>query len=234
MVPACPGCGWHEETQIHMFQCRQPLAVEARATAYNTMMHYYHEKQIPALIYKPFIRMCKAVCNITLDDPVQLDSPPIIQEAIKQQQQLGPDFLLRGYLTPKWLRALQKYANDKPEVKMTHLYLGLWRILFATVWEQRNTTANSEVSIVDKIKRTQFIKELIGWKREQHTRLSYTQHYLVSFDVSRMMSWSTSNMRVTLELLVRSAINYRRSLATNQRLITEFMCPVAPTYDDNG
>ena len=117
---------------------------------------------------------------------------------------------------------------------MTHLYLGLWKILFATVWEQHNAIANSEVSIVDKIERTEFIKELIEWKRECHTQLSYTQHYLVSFDVSRMMSWSTSNMRVTLELLVRSAINYRRSTATNQRLITEFTCPVAPTYDDNG
>ena len=178
--------------------------------------------------------MCKNVCNINLDDPVHRDSPPIVQEAIKKQQQLGPEFLLRGYLVPEWLTAIQHFDKNKPQLRLTHLYLGLWKTLFATVWEQRNETANSEVSIVDKIEGEQFKRELIEWKRERHTRLSYSQHYLVGYDIPRMMAWSTSNMRVTLELLVQAARNYWRSLATRQHLITEFLCPLAGVFDDMG
>ena len=99
-VPECPGCGWHEETQLHMFQCLEPKAVAARKAAFKTMTNYYHEKSIPAWVAKPFIRMCSNICNKNSNDTVHLDSPPIVQVAIQQQLKLGPDFLLRGYLVP--------------------------------------------------------------------------------------------------------------------------------------
>ena len=151
-----PNMRMARETQIHMFQCREPKSIEEWATAFTTMTNYYHEKSIPAWVSKPFILMCKNIWNINLDDPVHRDIPTVVQEATKKQQQLGPEFLLRGYLIQEWLTAIQHFDKDKPQLRLTHLYLGLRKTLFATVWEQRNATTNSEVSIVYKIEGNQF------------------------------------------------------------------------------
>ena len=169
--------------------------------------------------------MCSNICNKNSNDTVHLDSPPIVQVAIQQQLKLGPNFLLQGYLVPEWLAAIQHFDRNKPQLRLTHLYLGLWKTLFSAVWEQRNDTANSDFSFVEKIKRHQFACELIEWKQERHTRLSSSQHYLVGYDITSMKEWSLSNMRVTLELLVQAACNSRRSFTTRQHLITEFFQP---------
>ena len=113
-------------------------------------------KDHPSVGVKTFILMCKNIWNINLDDPVHRDIPTVVQEATKKQQQLGPEFLHRGYLIQEWLTAIQHFDKDKPQLRLPHLYLGLRKTLFATVWEQRNATANSEVSIVYKIERNQF------------------------------------------------------------------------------
>ncbi|KAL7533446.1 hypothetical protein ACHAXR_008970 [Thalassiosira sp. AJA248-18] len=46
--PKCPGCGWHEETQLHMMQCTHPQTIRAREEAFSTLTKYYHQHKIPA------------------------------------------------------------------------------------------------------------------------------------------------------------------------------------------
>ena len=233
-VSECPACGWHEETQLHMYECTQSAATEARNNAIKLMTTYYHEKQVPALVYVPFIKMIRNICDVNLDEAIHQQQPPTVQAAIQAQQKLGGEFMLRGYLVPEWLEAIKQYDKDKPEQRLTHLYLGLWRTLLATVWEQRNKTAHNDDNIVTKIERQQFTRELLEWKREKHTRLSATQHYLVGYSVQTMVTWSNSAMRVMLELLEKAARNYRKGMMIRQRLITEFTVQRLSIFDDMG
>ena len=234
-VSECPACGWHEETQLHMFECKQSQAHEARTNAIRVMTTYYHEKQIPAMVYVPFVKMVQNICDINLDDDIHQAYPPAIQAAITKQRELGGEFMLRGYLVPEWLQAIKTYDKDKPALRMTHLYLGLWKTLLATVWEQRNAKLHSYESIASRIEREQMARELIEWKRERHTRLSATQHNLVGYSIRTMYTWSNPAMRVMLELLEQAARNYRKGLRTKQRLITEFTEVTEPgVYDDMG
>ena len=199
------------------------------------MTTYYHEKQVPALVNIPFVKMIRNICDVNLDEAIHQPYPPTVQAAILAQQKLGGEFMLRGYLVPKWLEAIKQYDKDKPEQRLTHLYLGLWRTLLTTVWEQHNKTAHNDDNIVAKIQRQQFTRELLEWKREKHTRLSSTQHYLVGYNVQTMMTWSNSaRMRVMLELLEKAARNYRKRLMTRQRLITKFTVRRLSMFDDMG
>ena len=79
--------------------------------------------------------MCKATCKLEelkWPDPLS----PTIRQAIENQQTLGIEFLLQGYLIIDWLVAIQENHPDKPELLLTHLYVGLWKTLFASIWEQ--------------------------------------------------------------------------------------------------
>ena len=113
---------------------------------------YYHQHNIPAGVYIPFLRMCNSAREL---EELKWHGPlsPEIRKAIESQQLLSNEFLLRGYLTIDWLSAIQENHSDKLEVLLTHLYLGLWNTLFASIWEQRNLIAHSDASKVTKIER---------------------------------------------------------------------------------
>ena len=90
--------------------------------------------------------MCKSICDL---DKLKWQ----IRKAIGSQQSLGDKILLQGYLTVDWLSAIQENHPDKPKILLTHLYIGLWKTLFTSIWGQQNSIAHSNESIVIKIKR---------------------------------------------------------------------------------
>lgn len=128
--PKCPGCGWSEETQLHIFQCNHPRSVATRTIAIQALAKYYDDHKIPSTVYVPFIRMITNACN-NVELLNGLTTTPPVTIAAKAQAHLSPDFLLRGLLDKRWLSAICKVEKDKPLVKLTHMYIGLWRILFA-------------------------------------------------------------------------------------------------------
>ena len=55
---ACPGCGWDDETQLHILQCTASnMNKKARVQAFKQCEQYYHEHKIPALVYVPFLKL---------------------------------------------------------------------------------------------------------------------------------------------------------------------------------
>ena len=104
--------------------------------------------------------MCKATCELEEIKWPGLLLPTIVRQAIKNQQTLGREFVLQGYLTIDWLVAIQENHPDKPELLLTLLYVGLWKTLLTSIWEEQNTIAHSDESIVAKIERAQLIVDL--------------------------------------------------------------------------
>ena len=220
--PECPCCGWHKETQLHMFQCMNPDMRRTQTSSFKLLKTYYHEHKIPAMVYIPFLRMCKAACNF--ENFIWHDkSAPEIKQATDSQQVLGGEFLLQGYLTPDWLEAIRRHHPDKPEQCMTHLYLGLWKTLFASIWEQRNVISHGKESIVTKIEREQLLDELREWRRTACVRLGASQQYLINYNRREIETWTTTTMRKTVNLLVKAAINFKEAeLDKSQPLITQY------------
>ena len=115
------------------------------------------------VVYIPVLKMCKATCKLEelkWHDPLS----PTTRQAIENQQTLGGEFLLQGYLTIDWPAAIQENHPDMPKLLRTYLYIGLWKTLFTSIWEQWNTIAHSNESIVVRIERDQLIVELKEWK----------------------------------------------------------------------
>ena len=128
---------------------------------------YYHQHKIPAVAYIPFLKIYKSTCDL---EELKCYSPlsPTIRRAVENQQSIGNEFFIRGYLTIDLLASIQENHPDKPELLLSHLYIGLWKTLFTSIWEQQNTITHSKESIVTKNKKEKQIGKLKEWKRSSH------------------------------------------------------------------
>ena len=163
--------------------------------------------------------MCKSICDL---DKLKWQ----IRKAIGSQQSLGDKILLQGYLTVDWLSAIQENHPDKPKILLTHLYIGLWKTLFASIWGQQNSIAHSNESIVIKIKRGKIIDELKEWKKLSGTRPGSNQQ------LQEVYYWTLPILTETVNLLVAVALNFRNlKLDKMQTLITGYFTP--RLYDTN-
>ena len=104
----CLSCGWHKETQLHIFQCREDSMKNPRTNAFKIMEKYYHQKGIPGMVYAPFSKLCQTTCN---DKSMQARGPVhiTVEDAIHAQCDLGHDLFRQGYLAHKWLVAIQQF-----------------------------------------------------------------------------------------------------------------------------
>ena len=119
-APECPCCGWHKEIHLHMFQCMSPEMKWTRKESLKLPERYYQQHKIPAVVYIPFLKMCKSMCDL---EELKWHGPlsPTIRKAGKNQQSLGNEFLLHGYLTIHWLAAIQENHPDKSKLLLSHL-----------------------------------------------------------------------------------------------------------------
>ena len=63
-VSECPCCGWHKETQLHMFHCMSPEMKWRRKSTFQLLKRYYRQHKIPTVVYIPFLEICKATCEL--------------------------------------------------------------------------------------------------------------------------------------------------------------------------
>ena len=218
---ACPTCGWHDETQLHMYQCTHNEAKKTRKQAFLQMREYLKQHGVPTHIGNTFVNMCESTCNETQMKrryPTNLT----IEQAVNKQRLLPKEFILRGLLTNHWLQALIEHDRDNAETSMIHLLLCVWNILFTQVWGFRNGTLHGRESIVDKYERRNLIHELREWKREPALKLGSSQTYLTMYDMKDVPKWQTEYMKTTIEILTKAARNYRASILEQQHLITEY------------
>ena len=221
-LPECPCCGWHEETQLHIFCCTHPQMIATRKKSFQQLRTYYELHKIPSTIYYPFIMICESTTNM---DNVWWNShqPDHLRQAIVSQEELGGEMMLRGYLVSEWLAALREAGADKPDQCMTHLHLGLWKILYPSIWEQRNTLLHGDESFTTKLERKNLTRELIEWKRVAGSKLGASQIYLIDYNIKTIAGWTLSTMQTTIDIIHKAAKNFQNSDGNKlQPLITKY------------
>jgi len=81
------------------------------------------------MVFVPFIKLCCMICQQESFDVHRPHNHTVIAAIISQQIFCG-EFLLRGYLAKEWLAAIMRFDWDKPEQWLSHLYKGLWKLIF--------------------------------------------------------------------------------------------------------
>ena len=82
--------------------------------------------------------------------------------------------------------AIMHFDRDKLEQRLTCMYKGLWKILFAIIWEQHNTTLHGPNKLSDKYKCNKLYDELLERKRVSNTQLGHRQQYLMNYPTDKI------------------------------------------------
>ena len=188
------------------------------------MKEYLLQNGVPTQIGNTFTNMCEAVCN---RKPMKTRYPhsPTLERAIRSQQKLPMDFILKGFLSEEWFRALLGHDKETAEQSIIHLILSTWKILFVQVWDFRNGELHGRNSIVETYERSILRDELVEWKRNAASKIGAHQAYLADYDTADLDRWPTAAMKNVAETLAYAARNYRRSILAKQPLITRFFSP---------
>ena len=126
---------------------------------------------------------------------------------------------------------MQVEKSGKAELRLTHLYLGLWKTLFEAVWEQRIEMLHGKNGLVDVYERQQLIAEMKERKRQAPTRLGSKQQFLVTFSDDKILSWRTVTIREHLRLIIQAFKKCNNILLDKDQLrITDFF--VLIDFDD--
>ena len=217
---------WGGLRLLHMYQCNHPDARRTRRQALRQLEKYYHLHKIPSLVYVPVIKLLRSACQ-SGGNEWDIPAVPELASAVKSQQALGDDFILRGYLVKEWIPALLLYQKDKPDLRMKHIFTGIWTVLFEPVWEMRNTIKHGGNTIVHAEERSALLNDIDEWIRNKGNRLSTSQHYLLDFPRPDIHSWTNSSIKNLLSLLGKASTNYLASLLDDaQPLITTFFQPI--------
>ena len=93
---------------------------------------------------------------------------PAIQEAVREQQSVGTDMLLRGFLVRGWCRALTQIGVQKPEHTTKSIMLYIWDTIFASLWDTRNNILHRQKNKVEALEDLCLSEALVWYLKNKH------------------------------------------------------------------
>ena len=129
---------------------------------------YYHDNCSPPTVYVLLLRLIKLSCrnnDLTWTEPL---SPAITKAIIANQTTLGRNLTLHGYLSQKWMTVIQQIIPKTDQIAH-HILLGLWRLFFQHIWDQRNSIKHGPTSVSAQMERDAYLLDIHEWKHNAGT-----------------------------------------------------------------
>lgn len=177
----CPRCNVENETVTHVLQCPAPLAKSTWNKAIEDLQKWaLDQKGCPEMI-NIIISSIQSWQSIT---PYHTFHPQntTLQQAIKQQDNIGWQNFIEGFWSKKWRTYLEDYfllkrIQKSALVWMVNLQHQLWNIM-RIMWDHRNATLHNDGTTLHQYEMNAINEEIIaefdkGLANLPHTRYSY-------------------------------------------------------------
>ena len=228
----CPCCRSHEETPYHLLTCTSnPELLSSLATMKSDMLTK-DVHPVRYLIHAGIHHWTTQPAGV-LFEPLISQYPPHFQEllprALEEQQAIGWDVALKGYLSTTW-SVLAQYGMSSPsrEQRLGEQRMrGLLRSFHGhtrRLWISRNSAlhSHSDATLMDI--RSQEVAEIKFFHNRPELLLSSDRH-LCHRSLDRLLSGSSSTRRRWLRMVKRSTAEMTKD-GTQQSRITNFFAPI--------
>jgi hypothetical protein len=105
----CLGCHCPDETLDHLFHCPHPKMHATSAERLVALENCLKKFHLPHAFTLPFITFLQAYLE---DSPVPDIHSPLAQEVFQSQAEIGQGFVIRGFISTKWLHLLKYIGHD--------------------------------------------------------------------------------------------------------------------------
>ena len=191
---SCPRCNTSMEDAEHILQCQQPEAIQTWTASLqklsNWMIEVKTDPELRELILDQ-LRQWKQ----TSAAPTTSLLPPSLQDLLEEQQTIGWNKFLEGFLSTGWAEIQARYYIGIRSRRCSRRWVSalvkkVWLVSWDQ-WQQRNETVHQQqqqpqqvVSVLDRRIQHQYQRGTSG--------LSLRDHYLVNRPIFTILSAFTS------------------------------------------
>ena len=150
------------------------------------------KKKIPQHILEAFCHVLQ--CEMDgRGNPVKDTYDAHLQAAIRAQQNIGRDMMMRGFLAKGWLDALIRQGVPTPEQKMNALQEIVWLEITLPLWRERNDIKHDKTED-NKKRNTDTLDDQIQWfQKNKYVVLSYHDQFLANMDTETPTHETSNN-----------------------------------------
>jgi len=154
---------------------------------------------------------------------------PELQEAYRQQRQIGFNLLSRGYFAKGWLTALESAGLSNPDRQMNALQKILWDEWAFPIWKMRNTILHGPDSKYLAAEDSSLSERILWYMANREQVLARGDQFMANIDVTRLHRMRRETKKAWIKHLDKLREAFRVENATRaagQRPITEFLIRV--------
>ena len=109
-----------------------------------------------------------------------------IRDVISAQQDIGLQYLSRGFIVTAWLRALKDMVIKGPEQKMTHLLDIIWFQYVERIWTARNDIMHNQENFYSQEENNELGRQIRWYVEHRAEVLKHGDQFLANIDLSRL------------------------------------------------
>ena len=191
----CPICNEENETTQHVIQCKDETVQNMLQEEFNNL-----HKWLTTIQTSSELRECITSCLKQWTQKGTIDYKPtnlILQQAIKEQEDIGWLRFFQGFWTPKWRNCQEQYMNMTNSSKSPILWTSktqrrIWRIAWST-WRHRNNYLHEDNKSMHTQDTIGLEQEIIKEWNLGTQQLPQQNHYLFSGTMEDLKEKSTKH-----------------------------------------
>ena len=233
----CPGCNCADETLTHVFRCPNKLMKKMRREKIDQMRKKGIKEGVPRNIINAYCDVLHVAMtpHATPLNIAEYSTP--VQDAIAQQQAIGLNMMIRGFLANGWMAALVDSGTPYPERRMKTLQLLTWDDLAFPMWLQRNDILHEDTSNKYNRKEDSLLSAKITWyQQNRRDILSHHDQWLAEQDLSTLHRMQRTTKRAWTTILDKARDAYdneRNQRANSQNVITRYFQTTTQSANGN-
>ena len=181
----CPGCNCTDETIRHVTQCPHEKMQAKRKVIFDVVRKVGKKGKVPIAILDAFCHVVKT----ELEGKGRFILPGhkgSISKAIQQQEQIGFNMMIRGFLAQGWMEALIEAKVDNPERRMNTLQRMVWEVVVDPLWQTRNNILHEDKNKYNTAENEKLTAKLVWYEEHKEELLSGYDQHLASMDINRI------------------------------------------------
>ena len=231
----CPCCNSPDETFEHILQCKAPAVVTARDKASTKLRSIPQARESLAwkVLYQALLNWLQFGNKMThpcLDNYfLKPGQRTLLETALKDQDKIGWDFAMRGYLSTSWVTMEAYGKNDPTQTRQSWLKAiikALWRFN-KTMWTHRNSILHSNEIPLRELRESS-VNSLIRSLYDQQQDFAVLDQVIFDTPLEVLLHRPIRSKKHWIRLAQRYHPSTYDRKTGNQLLITRFF-PTVPT-----
>ena len=219
----CPACAHPDETLDHLFYCRHPALVRARAQALQSVRQKGKSLHMLQIFVETFFGM---LTTYFADEEYTIRRRnKRLNEAIEAQKLIGTQFLPRGFFAIHWYHALESLKCEHADWKLANFLFHIWTEVTNSIWTARNEIVHYGNNLSRQADESRIDRRLTWFYLNHREVLAHTDYRLVRFDIEALHTMTLASKRERLRQLEVAEATYKiekQARDAGQQIITRF------------